>query len=323
MSSEEKHDYCSQCCVWCLRNCLCLDTEEPKKYVGIRYELVPQPKSDFHRTFVHPQGKAENPVLLPRDMQNLLQHSSRRQSQFTVTQQPTNVRNSQRNQSGDRFDSSSSISDGTPSPSLITLSSKLSMEAKEDTIDISQSPTGTFSSAYRRSQRMSYSSNRHSPSSHSIPKDSSADEKEEMMMTHRNSKEGSASAVENVPSLELSLYYNIHSKCLSTYLHCARNLPPKSSKYYAFLLHLTTEKADTLEMKVMGENPSPLLSQSFEISDVPQDEVRNHQLMVRVHDGSTAGKLLCGATIPLEGVDLFGMVSTVQLDTNAETVRKS
>lgn len=310
-------DCCAQCCSWCLQDCLKIDRQAPKKYANIEYELVPHPTPE--RTFLHPQTKSEPSVLIPREMQSLLQHSKSRQSQFdVVTQQPTSTRVGFRRIPPHlyRTGSSSSTSDSTPPPRT-PVHSKNTPENKEDIIDISQSPTGTFSSAYRHSQRQSSHSKQPSISSQSIhTRDSSTDE----MMGARSSGDEN---VENIPSLEFSLYYSIHSESLSIYMQSARDLPPKSSKSYMLVLHLTPERADTLEMKITGENRNCSLSQSFEIANIPQDEVRNHQLVIRVHDGWAAGNLLCGTILSLEGMDLFGMTSTVKLDTNANMVCQS
>lgn len=318
-SSQHKvqEDCCAQCCSWCLQDCLKIDRRAPKRYANIEYELVPHPKPE--RTFLHPQTKSETPVLIPREMQSLLQQSKTRQSQFDiVTRQPTGTRVGFRKVPPHvyRTESSSSTSDSTPPPRT-PVHSKMTPEHKEDIIDISQSPTGTFSSAYRHSQRQSSHSKQPSLSSQSVhTRDSSIDE----MMGARSSGDEN---VENIPSLEFSLYYSIHNESLSIYMQSAQDLPPKSSRSYMFVLHLTPKKADTLEMKITGERRNCSLSQSFEIANIPRDEVRNHQLVIHVHDGSAAGDLLCGTTLPLEGMDLFGMTSTVQLDTNANMVCQS
>lgn len=311
-SQDIQHDgCCTQCCSWCLQNCLKIDRQTPRKYANVQYELVPHPTPK--RSFLHQQTKSETPVLIPREMKNLLQQSKSRQSQFNVVTEQPHFGVHKFPPHVYRTGSSSSTSDSTPPPRT-PVHSKMTPENVEDVIDISQSPTGTFSSAYRHSQRQTSHSKQLSLSSQSLhTREGSADETTGMR----------SSADENIeftPSLEFSLYYNIHSESLSIYMVSIQNLPPKSSKSYLFVLHLTPERADTLEMKVTGQNPNLSLPQSFEILNIPQDEVRHHQLVIRVHDGSAAGNLLCGTTLPLERTDLFGMTSTVQLDTNANMV---
>ena len=262
-----------------------------------------------------PQAAAHHThaIVLPKEMQSALRHGmGRRESQFTVTQQPTSTAalspREQAIRNEDPRDSSSSLSESTPPPISTPLRSQLSQGGREETIDISQSPTGTFSSAYRHAQR------KKSQGSHSLTKDSSID-------SDSTTSGIIISSAEKNPNLDLSLYYNVHSENLSIYLHCARHLPPKTGKNYSLILHLTPQRSDTLEMKITGDNPSPSLSQSFEIANLPRDDVRSQQLIIHVHDGTTSGDLMCGTTIALEGTDLFGMMFTVQLDPTTERVR--
>ena len=118
----------------------------------------------------------------------------------------------------------------------------------------------------------------------------------------------------------MSFYYHVENECLSVSLHGAQNLPPKIHKSYTLLLHLLPERADKLETKITGEDPNPSLAQSFEIGHIPRDNVRQYRLMVRLHDGSSAGELLGAATVSLEKTDLFGMICNVFLDTSSNKV---
>ena len=319
MKSAEEQQCCSQCCTWCVRNCLHLGSKQKsKRYAGIHYELLPRPQADLQRSYVLPQPPTAHhtqAIILPKEMQSVLRHGiGRHESQFAITQQPTSMAASssgdQVTHGGDPRDSSSSLSESTP-PLLPT--PLRSQGGREETIDISQSPTGTFSSAYRHAQRKGYASQH----SHSLTKNSSTESGDSQIGANSGI---TISGGDNSPSLDLSVYYNVHSESLSIYLHCARHLPQKSSKNYSLILHFTPDRFETLEMKIAGDDCNPSLSHSFEISNLPRDDVRSHQLLIRLHDGSAAGDLLCGTTIPLEGTDLFGMMFTVLLDPSTDKV---
>ena len=106
-------------------------------------------------------------------------------------------------------------------------------------------------------------------------------------------------------------------------MHGAQNLPPKKSKSYSLVLHLVPEKADKLEMKIVGDDPNPSLAQSFEISDIARDDVRQYKLMIGLHDGHSGGEVLGSAAIALEKTDLFGMICNALLETNLNKVNSS
>ena len=316
-SAEEQH-CCSQWCSWCVRNCLHLESKKKvKKYAGVHYELLPHPQAELQQSYSLPQAAVHHTqaIVLPKEMQSALRHGmGRHESQFAITQQPTSsgAAFSPKEQvipSEDPRDSSSSLSETTPPPIPTPLRSQA---GREETIDISQSPTGTFSSAYRHAQRKSYISQH----SHPLMKNSSTESDSPIQANSGITISGGDSS----PGLDLSLYYNVHSESLSIYLHCARRLPQKSSKNYSLILHLTPDRTDTLETKITGDNPNPSLSHSFEILNLPRDDVRSQQLLIRLHDGSTAGDLLCSTIIPLEATDLFGMMFTVLLDPSTDRV---
>ena len=333
--SDDRACYCcGRCCSWCLGS---RESSEKgkKKYAHVQYKLVPQPQLGV-RSFVTPQDPSPA-VVLPQDMQEMLQQhqmSPYRQhhSQFIVAQQPTKsstcgsvhysphrvISNEARNES------SPSLSDESPTAlghlhSLLTAAT-----TNEETIDISQSPTGTFSSAYRQSQGKkghfaSRPTKSSTPSRYSGVRDSSSDEHEDTLSLTQYS-ESVISDSEVPPSVKISLYYSLQSECLSICLHSASGLPPKTSKHYSLVLQLVPEKADTLEMKIVSDSHNPLLEQSFDIAEIPRNEIRQYKLVVRLHDGSMAGRLLGTATLALERTDLFGMMFTLHLDPNVHQV---
>ena len=297
------------------------------RYAHIQYKLLPQENTGLKRSFVHPQDPAQQNTA-PQDMRSVLSvdsHQGHLQSQFIVTQQPLSSGSAVHYSPHHPIPSdvsSSSLSDGSPVPVMGQLHSALS--PGDETIDISESPTGTFSSAYRQSQKKKSSSLKQaansttsaaSPSRYSAVRHSSSEERDETMASITL-----VSDSDLTPSLKLSLYYNTEKECLSVCLHSAMGLPHKTSKNYSIVCHLVPEKADILEMKVVGENENPSLEQSFEIADIARNEIRQHKLMICLYDGSTSGKVLGTATLQLERADLFGMMSTVHLDPNVDQV---
>ena len=327
--SAEEEDCCCCCCPSCLGG------GREKKYAGIRYELVRGPKPGQHRSFAHQQPP--NPaVILPQDSQRLLPSdylASKRPPPYIITQQPTGS-NSPRYSphrgllavDPNRTPSpTSSLSEDSVTPALTKLRSTArspDMSEKSDTIDISQSPTGTFSSAYQRSQkRRSYggstvTTTRTSSSETETEIDTSSSSRGKVS----NQSDSFGSDPDSIPVLQMSLYYHVESECLSVCLHGAQNLPPKKSKSYSLVLHLVPEKADKLEMKIVGDDPNPSLAQSFEISDIARDDVRQYKLMIGLHDGYSGGEVLGSAAIALEKTDLFGMICNALLETNLNKV---
>ena len=330
--TEEDGCCCCSCCSWCLSG-----RPGKKKYAGIKYELV-IPKPGQHRSFHHQQQP--NPaVILPPDVPRLLpsdyHYLHTQQPPYIVTQQPRGL--NPPSDSGHPYSPhqrllersnrtpspTSSLSEDSSTPALTKLRSVArspKLDERSDTIDISQSPTGTFSSAYHHSQkRRSYggagtiTTTRSSSDETELDTSSSSRGK-------RSSKSGEsfASELDSLPTLQMSFYYHIESECLSISLHSAQNLPPKQHKSYLLTLHPVPEKGEKLETKITSDHLS--LAQTFEISEIPRDNVRQYSLVVRLHDGSSSGELLGSASVALEKTDLFGMICTVFLDTNINKV---
>ena len=334
-STDETCSCCSKCCSWCL----CPGKKQEKlKYAGIRYELIPHPTPGKPRSFRHQQHQ-NPPVILPQDLPRVFESDSsqlhRHQSQLAITQQPKGASSPyspHRRIIGTAGSASptSSLSEESPTHALSKLRSvALSPDpGRSDTIDISQSPTGTFSSAYQRSQkRRSYAASTTTASSrHSNTRTSTSSDEGESDTSSRRvrhvSKTDSSFAYESdcQPTLKMSFYYHVESETLSVSLHGAENLPPKQSKSYTVVVHLAPKRTDALEMRIVCDDQNPALAQSFEISEVPRDEVRLYEVLVRLHDGTTAGELLGNATIALDKTDLFGMVCSVFLDTHTNKV---
>lgn len=338
---EEDEGGCCACCSsescpWCFG--ACLKEKRKQKYAGIKYELMSPPQPGRNRSFFHQQNP--NPaVIVPADMQRYLDanqaHRYRHRSQFVVTQQPKASSNPPghpyysphvRHVEGSPPPSpTSSLSEDVPTPGLTKLRSvdHSPDPTRSDKIDISQSPTGTFSSAYQRSQRKR--SNRESSTTvSSIPsalqtsssEDTDVDTTTSSQKRHSSRTNSFSSESDPSPVVKISLYYHMQSECLSVCLHGAHNLPPKSTKAYSLNLHLAPEKSDPMELKITGDDPNPVLAQSFEIGDVNREEIRSFKLMIRLHDSSSGGPLLGKAMVDLDKTDLFGMVIAVPLDTH-------
>ena len=336
--------FCCRCCPACLGRCLDDQKESRKKYAQISYKPVPQTQPESHRSLIYGQGYAQNHpgVVLPEDMKILLERSVLQRggsSPYIVRKQPrrrgegaavqqgpsTGEQPTTPSASGTKRDSSSSLSEGSPPPTLTRLRSVLltPKQGEEDTtIDISQSPTGTFSSAYRRSQnRRSYPSVAQSTPSphHSAAREESSDETEEAQASsHRRrhsemTEESSTSEVEQSMTMQVSMYYHVESERLSVCLHGAQNLPPRTNRHYTIFVHLVPEMTDTREMRFAGEDCNPTLNLSFEIQNVARDKIRQSKLVVRLYDGSVAGEPLGSAVVELDQADLFGMMFTVTL----------
>jgi hypothetical protein len=341
-STEEEECCCCSCCSWCLGG---RAAGKRKKYAGIKYELVPRPYTGQHKSYHH-QQQPHPAVIVPPDMQKMLPSDhhhythSQQHPPFTVTQQPKWL-NSPGSGRPPRYSPhmrlleptnrtpspTSSLSEDSTTPALTKLRSVArspeELDERSDTIDISQSPTGTFSSAYQRSQkRRSYGAastltTTHTSSSEETEVDTSSSSRGK---SSKKSGESFSSEPDSLPVLQMSFYYHVENECLSVSLHGAQNLPPKRHKSYTLLLHLLPERADKLETKITGEDPNPSLAQSFDIGDIPRDNVRQYRLVVRLHDGSSAGELLGTATVSLEKTDLFGMICNVFLDTSSNKV---
>lgn len=319
---------CSHCCTFCLGR-----ERQSKKFAQIKYKMIPPSLPGLHKSFVHPQGHSQvSPaVIVPRDMEHYLQRSPSNQSHLqspVVKQQPTCLSTppyglSRVASSRKDHDSSYSSSEGSPAPTITRLRSGLltPQEKKgEDTIDVSQSPTGTFSSAYRRSQkRPSYPSGRHSTttsSRHSTMQESSSDEKEET--TSQKSVFGDS---EQSPNIQLSMYYSVETECLSVCFHSAHNLPLKTSRHYSFVLHLVPEQTETQEMKIAGDDRNPSLEQCFDFRNIARDKIRQLNLVVNLYDGGLGtGELLGHTKIELNQTDLFGMICSVTIVTDTNRV---
>ena len=299
---------CCSCCCDCFRLCFQKKKKKRTQFTGVLYELAPSATPEYRKVFVHPQAKAETHLLREQESRYVKPAAVTQQPQ----QSPSTSSDSQHSVSphilpgSDRPDSSSSFSEEFPllRPSL---RSKSSVQGTgEDTIVISQSPTRTFTSAYRHSQRSNYSPTTSPEAQHPFPM----------------SKRGSDIPVGDAgPEIDVSLYYNVQTQSLSVYLHCARHLPPKSSKHYHLLLYLVPEQV--LESKIGGDDPSPSISQSFELVKIPKEEIRSQVLTIQVYDGSTAGAMLSTVALTLEEADLYGMKYALQLNTSREKVRDS
>ena len=313
MSVREKaHSvYSTPCCSCCDCFTLCFQKKKKKtQFTGVHYELVPSATPEYRKVFVHPQAKAETHLLWEQE--------SRYVKPAAVTQQPQQSRSassdSQHSVSphilpgSDHPDSSSSFSEEIP---LLrpTLRSKSSVQGTgEDTIVISQSPTRTFTSAYRQSQRSSYSP-------------TTSPEAQHPFLMSKTGSDIPIGVGDAGPEIDVSLYYNVQTQSLSVYLHSARHLLPKSSKHYHLLLYLVPEQV--LESKIGGDDPSPSISQSFELVNIPKEEIRSQVLTIQVYDGSTAGAMLSTVALTLEEADLYGMKYALQLNTSREKVRDS
>ena len=334
---EERCGGCCKCCAWCLPgHSLTRGQSEKKKYAGIRYELVPQPLPGKDRLFVH-QQRPNPTVVLPQDLPRVPDRRSsplqQGETQFAITQQPKGTSSpylSHRSLLGTNGSVSpiSSLSEESPPPALTKLHSTALApdQGRSDTIDISQSPTGTFSSAYRRSQkRRNYAASTGTASSrHSNTHTSSSEEGEvDTTASSRGQKQSSKTesfTLDSQPILNMSFYYHVESETLSVCLHGALNLPPKKTKSYSIVVHLTPKRTDALEIKIVGDDSSPSLAQSFEIGGIARDEIRQCKVLVQLHDGSSSGPILGSATVLLDKTDLFGMLCSVLLDTHTEKV---
>ena len=175
-------------------------------------------------------------------------------------------------------------------------------------LDIRQSPTGTFSSAYQRSvTHFSSASAGSSSAAAQAYTDPSASEQSERSRRSETSSQ-----------IELSLYYSLNSQTLTLTLERARHLPAKSSKQYFFLAYLVPKGGDSMEFSVVDEGCNLSLSQSFVFKDVTIEEVCSQTLMLSIYDGTTLGNPLGSVIMPLESTDLCGMKAVYRIDTSSE-----
>ena len=135
-----------------------------------------------------------------------------------------------------------------------------------------------------------------------------------------------ASHATPVPEIDFSLYYDIQCRTLTVNLQRVKNLKlPLKGKTATLnsmvLLYLIPDRQYVLESRVVENSTNPIFDQSLEFMGLLPDEVRRQSLVFRIYSQSAKGDLLGGLTLPLSGVDLFGMKYRIRIDRDTEKLK--
>ena len=263
--------------------------------------VLPQEKSEVHYDLLHRHGSQET-VSSSLKGSVITQQPTGRDSTSSDSQGSINIPHSvQRSETSDSFDEFSYSHHRAPLRRVASQKRK----KESDVIDVTQSPTRSFSTAYH----------------HSVGQ--SASKSSNTKGAEKSRRQVDSPPRENAPEIDFLLFYNTSSLSLTVHLQHARHLPPKLHKNYVILVYLVpkTQSGDTLQSKVLEDSTNPAINQSIVFRHLKPDEVRRQTLVFQLYNGSTMSDLIGGVTLSLSDADLYGMNCSMKIDMDREKVK--
>ena len=131
-------------------------------------------------------------------------------------------------------------------------------------------------------------------------------------------------AEDNKPKIQFSLYYDMQRCILTVHLIAGTNLMSvahdRDQPDSFVLLFLTPARGQTFRSKVHNKTKNPEFYETFELTGLLSDEIRQQTLILRVQDkNNSVDNNIGNVVLPLENADLYGVKINAQLTVSTRT----
>ena len=137
----------------------------------------------------------------------------------------------------------------------------------------------------------------------------------------------SSDELEDTPTLQFSLYYDIQRRTLTVHLQKAYNLPVKGVDMRAcnsfVVLFLLPSREEILQTPVVEKDLNPVFDQVFEFRGILSQELYQQVLVLQVfdHDKFLSDDLIGTVLIPMKEAELYGMTMKRKIGEGKEMLK--